>query len=101
MRTKKQKNTASKNIHLEPHIWVCEDVKILKGIYIGACSIIGAAALVTRDVPRFSRCYGSPAKSVVDETTFWSINDNKKSIKRAIHYTKKYQKLELSHPWSS
>lgn len=44
--------------------WLGAKVTVLKGVKIGHGSIIGAASLVTRDVPPFCMVMGAPAKIV-------------------------------------
>jgi acetyltransferase-like isoleucine patch superfamily enzyme len=50
------------DVILGPHVWVGEEATILKGVRIGAGAIIGAKALVTRSVPKFSVALGLPAR---------------------------------------
>ncbi|MEZ8107294.1 CatB-related O-acetyltransferase [Vibrio cortegadensis] len=45
-------------------VWIGEDVLILDGIKIGNGSIIGARSLVTKDIPPYSICVGTPAKVI-------------------------------------
>lgn len=47
---------------LEPHVWIGQGVLVTKDVRIGAGSIIGADAIVTRDVPRRSLAVGAPAR---------------------------------------
>lgn len=44
--------------------WLGERVMVLKGVSIGAHSVIGAGSIVTRDVPSYSLAVGSPARVV-------------------------------------
>lgn len=44
------------------HCWVAADVTVLRGVEIGAHTIVGARSLVTRSLPPHSLAYGSPAK---------------------------------------
>ncbi len=58
-------------VRIDDHAWVSSDVTVLKGVRIGAHSVVGARALVTRDVPEHTLAYGAPAKlhgSVGDRT---------------------------------
>jgi acetyltransferase-like isoleucine patch superfamily enzyme len=57
----KQLNPAA-DIIVEPHVWVGIGAQIRKGVTIGFGSIVGAGAIVTRDVPRKCAVVGSPAK---------------------------------------
>lgn len=56
--------TSGGNIRLGPNCWLGSSVTVLKGVTIGYGSIIGAASVVTRDVPPFSVVVGSPARVV-------------------------------------
>ena len=41
--------------------WIAADVTVLRGVSIGAHSVVGARSLVTRDVPPHTLAYGQPA----------------------------------------
>lgn len=45
-------------------VWIGSDAVILRGVYIGHGAVVGANAVVTRDVEPFSIVVGSPAKHV-------------------------------------
>ncbi|WP_299824552.1 acyltransferase [uncultured Pontibacter sp.] len=47
---------------IEDDVWLGRNVVIMPGIRIGKGSIVGAGAIVTRDVPPFSIVGGVPAK---------------------------------------
>jgi putative colanic acid biosynthesis acetyltransferase WcaF len=49
-------------ITIGPGVFICARAFILPGITIGAHSIVGACAVVTRDVPENSRVAGNPAR---------------------------------------
>jgi acetyltransferase-like isoleucine patch superfamily enzyme len=42
--------------------WVAADVTVLRGVRIGAHSVVGTRSLVTRDVPPHTLVYGIPAR---------------------------------------
>jgi acetyltransferase-like isoleucine patch superfamily enzyme len=42
--------------------WVASDVTVLRGVTIGAHSVVGARSLVTADVPPHTLVYGVPAR---------------------------------------
>jgi lipopolysaccharide O-acetyltransferase len=52
----------SSPVIIEDNVWIGEKVIILKGVKIGANSIIGAGAVVTSDVPPYSVVVGVPGK---------------------------------------
>ena len=47
---------------LEDNVWVGAHATILKGVRIGRHAVIGAGAVVTKDVAAFSTVVGVPAK---------------------------------------
>lgn len=52
------------NLHIGPHCWLGQDARILRGVRVGAGSVIGAGAIVVGEVPRASAVAGSPARVV-------------------------------------
>ncbi len=60
-----------------PHIkfgtGIAVNVSVLPGIVIGRECIIGAASLVTKDVPDFSIAFGSPARAVKSVDEKWRL----------------------------
>jgi acetyltransferase-like isoleucine patch superfamily enzyme len=54
----------SDTIHIERGAWVGANVVILKGVTIGANSVIGAGSVVTRSIPAGVIAAGNPAKIV-------------------------------------
>ena len=54
----------SKPVVIGNHVWLCENVMVLKGVTIGEGSIIAAGSLVTKDVPPHCLAMGVPAKVV-------------------------------------
>lgn len=51
-------------VHIGAYSWLGEKVMVLKGVTIGERSVIGAGALVTRDIPPMSIAVGSPARVI-------------------------------------
>ena len=47
---------------IEDNVWVGSDAVILPGVTIGEGSVIGAGAVVTRDIPKGTVAYGVPCK---------------------------------------
>ena len=52
------------SITIEPHVWVCPEVHVLKGSVIGFGSTIALKAIVQAAIPRFSLAAGQPARVV-------------------------------------
>jgi galactoside O-acetyltransferase len=50
------------NIILEDDVWVASNVVIIGNVKIGKGAIIGAGAVVTKDIPPYAIAYGVPAK---------------------------------------
>ena len=53
-----------KPITLEDNVWVGANVTILPGVTIGNNAIIGAASVVTKDIPANSIVVGNPARVI-------------------------------------
>ncbi|NMN95500.1 sugar O-acetyltransferase [Antrihabitans stalactiti] len=51
-------------IRIERNVWIGAGAMVLQGVTIGADSVIGAGAIVTRDVPRAVLAVGVPAQVV-------------------------------------
>lgn len=59
-----------KPIKIGNHVWIGQGASILKGVHIEDGAIVGANAVVTKDVPAHSAVAGNPAK-VVKENIIW------------------------------
>lgn len=57
-----RQGTTARGITVGPNCWFGAGVKILDGVSVGNDSIIGAGAVITRDVPPFSVAVGVPAR---------------------------------------
>ncbi|MFQ5710023.1 MAG: acyltransferase [bacterium] len=53
---------SSKGIMIEENVWLGAGVAVLDGVTVGRDSIIGAGAVVNKDVPEFAIAAGLPAK---------------------------------------
>lgn len=51
-------------IVIEDHAWVAARAIILPGVTIGRAAVVGAGAVVTRDVPAYHVVAGNPARTV-------------------------------------
>jgi len=61
-------NAASAPVVIEDNVWIGFGVVVMKGVTIGKGSIIGAHAVVTKDIPPFSVAAGNPARVVKNLT---------------------------------
>ena len=58
------RNTGPQPVRLEDNVWIGDHAKVLKGVTVGANSVVAAGAVVTRDVPPNVVVAGNPAKIV-------------------------------------
>ena len=56
--------TSAKSIHVEDHVWIGAGATILPGVRIGTGACVGAASVVTKDIPERAVAVGNPAKIV-------------------------------------
>ena len=77
----------TKPVILEDNVWVGDSAIICKGVTIGKNSIIGAGAIVTKDVPQNSIFAGNPAKLVkeLNDKEFNTRKDFFKDPKKLAH----------------
>lgn len=55
---------AEKPVSIGNDVWIGARVIILPGVHIGDGCVIGAGAVVTKDIPAYCVCAGNPAKVV-------------------------------------
>lgn len=89
--TDEQLNKPKGIVHIEPHVWIGEQVNILKSVTVGACSILSLGSTVTSDVPRFAVASGIPAKARVKNGTYWARSNNEKAKILAKYFVNKYR----------
>ena len=58
------KEGLSQAVIIEDNVWVATRATILKGITIGAHSVVAAGAVVTKDVPPYTVVGGNPARII-------------------------------------
>jgi acetyltransferase-like isoleucine patch superfamily enzyme len=59
-----QTTGVSKPVLIGPNVWVCADAMILKGVTIGANSVVAAGSVVTADILPNVVVAGNPARVV-------------------------------------
>lgn len=63
----------ARDIIIENHVWLCDEVKVLKGSIIRSNSVIGSNSVVAREIPANSVAVGNPVQ--VKKTGInWSID---------------------------
>ena len=58
------KEPPSAPVTIEDDVWLCANVTVLKGVTIGARSVIATGSIVTRDIPPDTLAGGIPAKPI-------------------------------------
>ena len=56
--------SGNSRIVIEDDVWICQGTMILKGVRIGKGAVVGAHAVVTKDVPAGAIVAGNPAKVI-------------------------------------
>ncbi|WP_457743404.1 acyltransferase [Sulfurimonas sp.] len=59
-----------KDITIGKHVWLADNVTVLKGVEVGDGSVIGINSTVTKNIPPYCIAVGNPAK-VVKEGISW------------------------------
>jgi len=60
----------AKDVSINEHVWLADNVTILKGVTVGAHSIVGINATLTHTIEANSIAVGNPAK-VVKKGIYW------------------------------
>lgn len=75
-------NRATGAVVIEPHVWLGQEVSVMKNVTIGAGSCIGIGSVVVRPVPRYAVAAGSPAR-VLRENAFWARHEGADALAAA------------------
>lgn len=78
----------SGNITIGHDVWIGDNVIVLPNVKIGNGAVIGAGAIVTKDIPDYGIAAGNPAKvlkyrftqeqiNLLNETKWWDWDDEK------------------------
>ena len=90
-----QVNSPKSGVSIAPHVWIGQNATILKDVTIGCGSIVGAGAIVTKNVPPLSVALGIPASSRKLENKYWTRTNSEKSKAAAKTILEKHLKSEL------
>ena len=74
------KDRWDKDVIIESGCWIGTRAIILKGVTIGRGSVIGAGAIVTKDVPPYSVYVGVPTSRVIERFTADEIEQHEKTL---------------------
>lgn len=64
LKNNKKEEVTKGKITIQEGVWIGSNSVILSGVTIGRGAVIGAGSVVTKDVPPYSICVGSPCKEV-------------------------------------
>lgn len=60
----RKQGSSKKMIVIEDNVWLAANVNVMPGVRIGEGSVIGAGAVVTKDIPPYSIAVGVPARII-------------------------------------
>lgn len=69
-----------KDVVVESDVWIGRNVTLLSGVHVGRGAIIGACALVTKDVPPYCIVAGVPAKPIRFKWTIDQILEHEEKL---------------------
>lgn len=65
-KTIKDQGIAKSRVRIERDVWLGTKVTVCRGVVIGEGTVVGANAVVTKDLPAFSVAVGAPARVIKD-----------------------------------
>lgn len=80
------------DVIVEEDVWIGVNVTLLAGVRIGRGAIIGACAVVTKDIPPYSIAVGSPAKVIKFK---WTIDEIIAHEEKLYNADQRYSRKEL------
>jgi acetyltransferase-like isoleucine patch superfamily enzyme len=60
----RKQGSVKEKIIIEDNVWLAANVNVMPGIRIGEGSVVGAGAVVTKDIPQYSIAVGVPARII-------------------------------------
>lgn len=70
------------DVTIEDDVWIGANSTILKGVTIGRGSIVSAGSVVTKSIPPYSICAGTPARVLKQRFTSEQIEAHEKLMKQ-------------------
>jgi acetyltransferase-like isoleucine patch superfamily enzyme len=83
---------------LENNVWIADSAIVCKGVHVGENSVVGAGAVVVRDVPPNVIVAGNPARTVREldpDKTFTRRQDLMASLDAHIEFTRREERALL------
>jgi acetyltransferase-like isoleucine patch superfamily enzyme len=65
----KDQGITKSRVRIERDVWLGTKVTVCRGVHIGEGTVVGANAVVTKDLPAFSVAVGVPARVIKDRKT--------------------------------
>ncbi len=62
----KDQGIVKSRVRIDPDVWIGTKVTVCRGVVIGEGSVVGANAVVTRDLPAYCVAVGAPARVIKD-----------------------------------
>lgn len=94
IRDEEKPNGLDKDIIIESDAWLGRNVTLLSGVRVGRGSVVGAGAVVTKDIPPYTVCVGVPAKPIKFK---WSIEEILRHENLLYEANERYSKEQLEH----
>jgi acetyltransferase-like isoleucine patch superfamily enzyme len=69
---------------IEDDCWLGTGVKVLDGVTIGQGSVVGAGAVVTKDIPPYSVAVGIPSKVIAQRNNKTGLETNLSNSKPSL-----------------
>lgn len=73
----RNKGVEAAPVVIEDDVWLGAGVTVVPGVRVGKGSVVGAGAVVTKDVPPYSLAVGAPAR-VIRKVTYQDAEDKKR-----------------------
>lgn len=80
---KDKRKEDDEDVIIEDDVWIGMNVIILKGVHIGEGSVIGAGAIVTKDIPPYSIVTNANGIKIRERFTKEEIEQHKNIIRKA------------------